>query len=229
LWYSKASRRGACLPKDIRFFQRYGLYGPIFGRLPFTPGEPSPTGFDEFGALKHLLTTKRSFLNPGRIESTKDEFDLLVGSWNDSSTMVTLEIVLPWLLAASAWRRSIELVDRRLNHLRTRAMSYPSLDTFRPIHLLRQYVADLHDALQDLKDGLGETENQAVAQLQTLAQFRLETLDSIFDTLLKQANALSSKASNEIQLVIGSVTIQVSYLSSNYMTSTLMQRRTPTR
>jgi ABC-type transporter Mla subunit MlaD len=143
--------------------------------------------------------------------------------------MVTLEIVLPWLLAASAWRRSIELVDRRLNHLRTRAMSYASLDTFRPIHLLRQYVADLHDALQDLKDGLGETENQAVAQLQTLAQFRLETLDSIFDTLLKQANALSSKASNEIQLVIGSVTIQVSYLSSNYMTSTLMQRRTPTR
>ena len=37
-----------------------------------------------------------------------------------------------------------------------------------------------------------------------------ESLDRVFEVLLKQTNALSAKASNEIQLVIGSVTILVS-------------------
>jgi hypothetical protein len=88
-------------------------------------------------------------------------------------------------------------------------MSSPSLETFKPIPLLRQYVAEVQDNLREIKDSIGEEETQAIAQLQPLAQFRLETLDSIFDNLLKQASALSSKASNEIQLVIGTVTIQV--------------------
>jgi hypothetical protein len=88
-------------------------------------------------------------------------------------------------------------------------MSSPSLETFKPIPLLRQYVAEVQDNLREIKDSIGEEETQAIAQLQSLAQFRLETLDSIFDNLLKQASALSSKASNEIQLVIGTVTIQV--------------------
>jgi hypothetical protein len=88
-------------------------------------------------------------------------------------------------------------------------MSSPSLETFKPIPLLRQYVAEVQDNLREIKDSIGEEETQAIAHLQSLAQFCLETLDSIFDNLLKQASALSSKASNEIQLVIGTVTIQV--------------------
>jgi hypothetical protein len=88
-------------------------------------------------------------------------------------------------------------------------MSTPSLASFKPIPLLRQLVTELHGLLREIKDDIGEEESQAFVKLQTLAQFRLETLDSIFDTLLKQASALSSKVSNDIQLVIGSVTIQV--------------------
>jgi hypothetical protein len=92
-------------------------------------------------------------------------------------------------------------------------MTNPSLETFKPIPLLRQYVADLQDALREMKDAVREEEAQAFAQLQQtdnpVDTFRPETLDSIVDMLLKQADALSLKASNEIQLVIGSVTIQV--------------------
>jgi hypothetical protein len=210
-WYIKTYSRGACLPMDIRFLQNSftPAFTPVFGKLHWRPGRPNPTAFGEFGALKHLLTTRYSLLNPTRAESTKDEFDLLFGAEDTSLTPADLAIVLPWLLAASAWRRNIELLDGRLTHLRTLAMSNPSLATFRPIPSLRQYVADLYDALRGIKDFVNEEEVQAFAQLETLAQFRLEKLDSIFDTLLKQASALSSKASNEIQLVIGSVTIQV--------------------
>jgi hypothetical protein len=93
----------------------------------------------------------------------------------------------------------------------------------------------MQGVLRDMKDDIGDEENQAFVQLQTLAQFRMETLaqfrmetlDSIFDMLLKQASALSSKASNEIQLVIGSVTIQV-MTPITQVHQYLIWRRTPT-
>jgi hypothetical protein len=193
---------------SINFF-RYNGISPVFGKSPLDSEYMYPTAFDEFGALKHLLTTKHSLLNPTRAETSKDELDLFFSVGNESLKPAALSVVLVWVLAASAWRLNLEQLDRRLDRLRTIAMSNPSLATFKPIPLLRQYVAEVQDALREIKDGIGEKDNQALAQLQSLAQSRLETLDSIFDTLLKQTGALSSKASNEIQLVIGSVTIQV--------------------
>jgi hypothetical protein len=196
------SIQGVRLPLSTRFL-RSNMVSSVFNGPPLDVEHHTP--FDEFGVLTHLLTTKHSLLNPARAESTKDELDLLF-SVDDQYLIST---VLPWLLAAFAWRLTLEQLDRRLNRLRTTAMSSPSLETFKPIPLLRQYVAEVQDNLREIKDSIGEEETQAIARLQSLAQFRLETLDSIFDTLLKQATALSSKASNEIQLVIGSVTIQV--------------------
>lgn len=75
--------------------------------------------------------------------------------------------------------------------------------------MLRQNVADLQDALQEARDSIGEADMSAFSELQKNTEYRIETLQGIFDTLLKQASALSMTASNEIQLVIGSVTIQV--------------------
>jgi hypothetical protein len=210
LRYETASIQGVRLPLSTRFL-RLNMVSSVFHGPPLFFEYHMP--FDEFGVLTHLLTTKHSLLNPARAESTKDELDLLFSVDDQSSRLAALTAVLPWLLAASAWRLTLERLDRRLNRLRTTAMSNPSLKTFKPIPLLRQYVAEVQDNLREIKDSIGEEENQAIAQLQTLAQFRLETLDSIFDTLLKQASALSSKASNEIQLVIGSVTIQVMHLT----------------
>jgi hypothetical protein len=207
LWYGKVVGRSARLPPSLQFIRdNINLSAADQFQL---DSDPDSTHFDEFGELKHMLTTKYSLLNPTRAESTKDELAILLSVGSDSQEPAALAIVLPWLLSASAWRRNIELLDRQLNQLRTTAMLSPSLATFKPIPLLRQSVADLEEALRQMKDAIREEEVQAFAQVQKLAQFRLETIDSVFDTLLKQASVLSSKASNEIQLVIGSVTIQV--------------------
>jgi hypothetical protein len=44
---------------------------------------------------------------------------------------------------------------------------------------------------------------------QKTKDYTLKSLDSVFETLLDEADVLSAKVSNEIQLVIGSVTIMV--------------------
>lgn len=159
------------------------------------------------------MTTKISVLNPTRAQSAKDELDLLFGDAQNSLSAEKLAVVLPWLMVAYAWRLNVRYLSRRLNQLRDKAMSDPSLRTFRPIPMLRQNVADLQDALQEAKDSIGEADTLAFAELEKLAGHPLESLDGIFDTLLKQASALYLTASNEIQLVIGSVTIMVILLN----------------
>ncbi|GAB7336424.1 hypothetical protein MBLNU13_g09723t2 [Cladosporium sp. NU13] len=85
-----------------------------------------------------------------------------------------------------------------------------SLDTFKPIPTLRQNIADFRDTLQNASYSVGKADTRAFSELQDIASHRLESLDVVFDVLLKRTDALSAKASNEIQLVIGSVTIQES-------------------
>lgn len=208
LWYPTDNSQSINLPMVM------GPYptcpSPTTGRL--SPNEDSShhsATFNEFWRIQQLLTTKYSLLNPIRAESSKDDFDLLCWTDDESLPPQTLGIILIWLLTASAWRSEISDLERRLTQLRTMAMSRPSLETFRPIPQLRQHVADLQDALREAKDAIRESDDSAFAELQKLAGHRLETLDIIFDTLSRQADALSQTASNEIQLVIGSVTIQV--------------------
>jgi hypothetical protein len=191
LWYSNASRLGARLPIDVEFLRHYNISSVFSQRL--RTSATFPPIFDDLGGLQHLLTRKSALLNPTRTESTKDELDLLFGDGNQPAIVKN---VLPWLLAVSSWGRHIELLDRRLERLRNVAMSSPSLATFKPIPLLRQHITEIQHALREIKDGISEEENQAFLQLQQVAQFRLETLDGMFNTLLKQASALSSKASN---------------------------------
>jgi hypothetical protein len=152
---------------DIRLFQDI-IPSPLLRRFQRTSEEPPRTDFDEFGALRDLLTSRHSFLNPARADSTKGEFDLLLGGGNASCTPAALAIKLPWLLSASAWYRKIEILDRHLDLLRTIAMSTPSLASFKPIPLLRQLVTELHGLLREIKDDIGEEESQAFVKLQTL-------------------------------------------------------------
>lgn len=175
----------------------------------YEPGNQDP--FDLFARMQDLLTNKISFVNPTRAESKKVELDLLFGYGGHGALLdqASFVVSLQWLLVASAWQSNINTFDRRLKSLSTTAMIDPSLLTFRPIPLLRQNVGDMEDALRDAKESIKVTNNEAFAELEKLASHRLQTLDDIFDTLLKQAATLSSTTSNEIQLVIGSVTIQV--------------------
>ena len=161
-----------------------------------------------FNAIDRLLTTKSSLLVR---DSKVSNLDLLFGHGKDFSTSASFAIVFPWLLAASRWEVNIWAFDKHLEQLSNRAMAKPSLKTFRPIPTLRQNVADMRDAIQRMKDEIGKSDTTAFTRLQEILGHELEPLDSMFNTLLKRTNALSAKASNEIQLVIGSVTIQVSF------------------
>lgn len=165
--------------------------------------------FDVFTELRTLLTMKASILNPTRAESRNDELDLLFGKIGESLTPSSFSLILPWLLAASLWQDNLRFFSRRLKTLSNKAMSRPSLATFRPVPMLRQNVTDARECLQQVKDDIGDADIAAFADLQALVDYRLESLEAIFDTLLKQADALLSAAGNEIQLIIGSVTIQV--------------------
>jgi len=68
---------------------------------------------------------------------------------------------------------------------------------------------DFRHAIQDARDRTGEADVAAFVELERATTHRLTPLDTVFETLLQKTATLSAKAGNEIQLVIGSVTIQV--------------------
>jgi hypothetical protein len=161
---------------------------------------------DAFLTTLDLLRSKSSnFLKSQSV----NERDLIFGEYAKSLTPENVGIVLQWLLTVSLWKTNIRVFESQLHKLSNLAMSKPSLKTFRPIPTLRQHIIDMRDALQQVKDGIGSETIAAFSELQKTTNHQLESLDSVFETLLIKTDALSAKASNEIQLVIGSVTIQV--------------------
>lgn len=162
--------------------------------------------YDAFSKMLDLLTFKSSsFIK----DQSVSERDLMFGSHTKSLTTENFGVVVQWLLTVSAWRTNIRAFESQLQKLSNLAMSMPSLKTFRPIPILRQDATDMRDALQRQKDEVGVEDIAAFSGLQETTNHQLESLDSVFETLLRETDALSAKASNEIQLVIGSVTILV--------------------
>jgi hypothetical protein len=155
-------------------------------------------------------------------------FDITFRERDESLTPASFGIILGRLLEVSGWEWNIRSFDRHLGKLSTKAMLKASLDTFRPIPTLRQNVSDLREALQEASDSVGKADTTAFGELQDITNSRLETLESMFEALLKQTDALSAKISNEIQLVIGSVTIQVgSSTNATYGHISNISDRTP--
>jgi len=190
------------LPMNIGVFLTSSGRRPMW--LPFRTS--AETSYDAYANMLNMLSSKSSkFVKGTRVS----ELDLVFGNCGTSPGMKNLAIVLQWLLAVSAWKANITAFDSHLQRLSNAAMSNPSLKTFRPIPTLRQNVADLRDAVQREKDNIGSGARAAFTGLAQATKQQLESLDSVFETLLKESDALSAKASNEIQLVIGSVTILV--------------------
>lgn len=161
---------------------------------------------DAFVRITDLLSLKSSIF----VKGTKvSELDLLFGNPIKLPTPASFGIILGRLLEVSTWERNIRAFDTNLGELSTKALLKASLDTFRPIAALRQNVSDLRFALQKASDRVGKADTTAFDELQYITSHRLESLDSVFKALLERTDALSAKVSNEIQLVIGSVTIQV--------------------
>lgn len=159
-------------------------------------------------------------------------FELLFGNYDKPLTTKTFSTVLQWLLVVSGWKDNIGFFEKRLRELSNAAMSKPSLDTFRSIPLLRQNISDLIEAIERERSRIRGEARAAFAELQQVTHHHVESLDDVFEDLMKQASALSAKTSNEIQLVIGSVTIQLSIppqISTTYNHISNPTYRTPTR
>jgi hypothetical protein len=161
---------------------------------------------DSFLRVLDLLKHKHSSFGKG---TKVTELDLMFGNHTESLTEKNFGIVLQWLLVVSAWRDNIRAFDNWLRVLSLKAVSNPSLKTFRPIPTLRQNVADLRNALEQEKLRIEDEAREASAELQEITKHQVQSLGDVFENLLSETNALSTKASNEIQLVIGSVAIQV--------------------
>jgi hypothetical protein len=116
--------------------------------------------------------------------------------------------------AASAWQINVQYLEDRFNRARHEAIADPSLRTFHPLTLLRRNIADLDDALVDARKRLepGSLDWTKTAQERNLGQRVLETFSPRYDALFHRVHVMSTKLNNEIQLVIGSVTVQVSNL-----------------
>lgn len=149
---------------------------------------------------------------------------------NRPLTPASFGTTLARLLEVSKWVVNIQAFDRHLGKLSTKAILKPSLDTFRPIPMLRQNVAELRHALLMSRSTIGKRDTTAFAELEDVTSHRLKPLDSVFDALLELTDALSARIGNEIQLVIGSVTIQVCHqINATFHHISDITNRTPTR
>jgi hypothetical protein len=161
--------------------------------------------YDTFPRVLHMLKT------PHFVKGIKvSELDLMFGNHTEPLTTTNFGIVFQWLMVISAWKMNIKDMDDWLQRLSNGALSKPSLKTFRPIPTLRQHITDLRNAIEREKDDITDEARAVFSELRGVTDHQLESLDGILETLIKEADVLSTEASNEIQLVIGSVAIQVS-------------------
>lgn len=161
--------------------------------------------YDAFMTMMDLLRSKHSNF----VKGEASELDLMFSNHNRSLTTKDFSTVFQWLLAVSAWKKTIRTFDQHIQKFSNTAMSKPSLETFRSIVSLRENITDMKDALRREENKIGGEATSAFTGLQEITNHQLESLNSVFETLLTETDALSARASNEIQLVIGSLAIQV--------------------
>jgi hypothetical protein len=105
-------------------------------------------------------------------------------------------------------------MEERLHRHRHKAIANPSLGTFAPLTVLRRNLADLEDALRAARSDfyLFTRRNIPITYIKD-HDVKTESPQARYDILLGQVKVMSTLLNNEIQLVIGSVTVQVPELS----------------
>jgi hypothetical protein len=119
-----------------------------------------------------------------------------------ANSYMTIAIVM------SAWQINVQYLEDRFNVSRHDAIADPSLLTFHPLTLLRRDIADLEDALLTARETM-QPYWLKTAQDRSRNRSVLEPFGPQYDALLQRVITMSTKLNNEIQLVIGSVTVQV--------------------
>jgi hypothetical protein len=121
-----------------------------------------------------------------------------------------MAIITAIATVASAWQINVQYLEDRFNRARHAAIADPSLPTFHPLTLLRRNIADLDDALMIARKNIEPDSPfwRLTTQDSNLGSRVLEFFGPQYDALLDRVRAMSMKLNNEIQLVIGSVTVQ---------------------
>jgi len=107
-------------------------------------------------------------------------------------------------------QHNAQQMEECLHSHRHKAIANPSLGTFAPHTLLRRNLADVEDALR-----AAQSTSTFVIRGNISGPFikdhdsKKESVEARYDILLGQVKAMSTLLTNEIQLVIGSVTVQV--------------------
>lgn len=109
------------------------------------------------------------------------------------------------LMVVNAWRENVEFMESRLEKFRHNAIASPSMDTFIPLTVVRRNIAHLEEALMTARLSLPFM----YEWLDDDVRARVRNIHQSYDSLLERLKAMSTLLSNEIQLVIGSVTVQV--------------------
>jgi hypothetical protein len=134
---------------------------------------------------------------------------LLFGSFGgiEAPQMATITAMAT---AASAWQINVQYLEDRFKRSRHAAIADPSLRTFHPLTLLRRNIADLDDALKNARSRIDPDSSawKLRAHDENLGQRVLELFGPRYDALLHRVHVMSTNLNNEIQLVIGSVTVQ---------------------
>ena len=135
--------------------------------------------------------------------------DTKLGSDPHSLSAHRLKYLLPPIMVMAAWRHNVEYFEKRLNAFRHDAIARPSLETFDPLTLLRRNIAHLEEAVSAARGDIDSWTKQEYERRRKIVKSELKSLDDQYDALLQRIKTMSTTLNNEIQLVIGSVTVQV--------------------
>jgi hypothetical protein len=168
--------------------------------------------FAGLGESADALATRRLlFGSPGELETPQ------------MATIMAIATV------AWAWQINVQYLENRFKKARHAAIADPSLSAFHPLTLLRRNIADLDDALADARSTM-EPDSPFWGLITQDSNFRprvLELFGPQYDAMLDRVRTMSTRLNNEIQLVIGSVTVQVCQPSYYPMPYKLTCKRTP--
>lgn len=108
------------------------------------------------------------------------------------------------------WQRNVQHLENRLNFYRHEAIASPSLETFAPLTSLRRNFADIEDAIRSARnESVSATGHIDLEALFENNDAKPEATEVQYDLSLEKVKSLSTLLNNEIQFVIGSVTVQV--------------------
>jgi hypothetical protein len=133
---------------------------------------------------------------------------LLFGSHGEHTSLHMTDITAV-VAVVSTWQVNVQYLENRFNSTRHEAIADPSLRTFHPLTLLHRNIADLENALVAAGRRM-----KSITRTWTLTKSEraLELFGAQYDALHDRLNAVSVRLNNEIQLVIGAVTVQVGIL-----------------